>query len=390
MNDMRANAVELSIIMPCLNEIETLGACIEKAQKFIDDNGINGEIVIGDNGSDDGSIELAESMGARVAPVSKRGYGAACIGAADAANGQYIIMGDSDMSYDFSRLEGFVEQLRDGADLVMGNRFQGGIAKGAMPFKNRYLGNPVLSTIGKVLFKTKIGDFHCGLRGFSKDAYNRLGLTSPGMEFASEMVMKASLMDMDVREVPTTLDVDGRSRAPHLRPWRDGWRHLKLMFLYSPRYLFLVPGLAAFLLGIIAMFSLIFTKQALGYEALGSATLIYAAALVIVGAQAVLFSWAAKVYGIQSGMLPPDERITKFNRYFSSDRLLLIGVALFLVSAIGFIYSLYYWGMHGFGNLEPFAIASISVPVAIAAVLGCELILFALFTGIILIKNEPN
>jgi len=224
--------VELSIVMPCLNEAETLGTSIRKAAGFLARSGISGEIVIGDNGSTDGSARLARSKGARIVFAPQRGYGSAIRQATLAARGRYIILGDSDDSYDFSALEPFVEKLREGYDLVMGNRFLGGIRPGAMPWKNRYIGNPVLSSIGRLLFHCPIRDFHCGLRGFSLDAFHRMNLQSTGMEFASEMVIKASLGGMCMAEVPTTLDPHGRSGYPHLRPWRDGWRHLRLMLSY--------------------------------------------------------------------------------------------------------------------------------------------------------------
>ena len=243
------SVVELSIVMPCLNEAETLARCIGKATRFLDESGVAGEIVIGDNGSTDGSIEIAERHGARVVDVPIRGYGAAVYHAALAAKGRYVIMGDADDSYDFSALAPLVAKLRDGYDVVMGNRFLGGIRPGAMPWKNRYIGNPILSSIGRLFFRCPARDFHCGLRGFSADAFRRMDLRTTGMEFASEMVIRATLLGMRITEVPTTLDPDGRSRPPHLRPWRDGWRHLRFMLLFSPRWLFLIPGLALMLTG---------------------------------------------------------------------------------------------------------------------------------------------
>ena len=241
--------IELSIIMPCLNEAETLEVCVRKALAYLDRSGITGEVIVGDNGSTDGSQDIALRCGASVVDIPLRGYGAALYGATLAARGKYIVMGDSDDSYDFSNLDPFVAKLREGYDLVMGNRFAGGIKLGAMPWKNRYIGNPILSTIGKMLFRCPAGDFHCGLRGYSKEAFTRMDLRTTGMEFASEMVIKATLNRMKITEVPTTLSPDGRSRPPHLRPYRDGWRHLRFMLLFSPNWLFLYPGLGVMSLG---------------------------------------------------------------------------------------------------------------------------------------------
>ena len=246
------NELELSIVMPCLNEAETLEVCIRKAQESLRKDEISGEVVIADNGSEDGSQEIAERLGARVVPVSGRGYGAALHGGFEAARGRFVIMGDADDSYDFSSLMPFVEKLREGYDLVMGNRFLGGIEPGAMPPLHRYLGNPVLTGIGRLFFRSPAGDFHCGLRGFRRDAILGLGLQTTGMEFASEMVVKSTLMGLRIAEVPTTLSPDGRSRPPHLRSWRDGWRHLRFLLLYSPRWLFLYPGAVLMLLGLVS------------------------------------------------------------------------------------------------------------------------------------------
>ncbi|TZF91225.1 glycosyltransferase family 2 protein [Cognatilysobacter lacus] len=248
---------ELTILMPCLNEAETLATCVRKARRFLESSGIDGEILIGDNGSTDGSQAIARTEGATVVDISRRGYGAALIGGIEAAKGRYIIMGDADDSYDFSSLDTFVDRLRAGADLVMGNRFRGGIGERAMPFLHRYLGNPVLSWLGRLFYGIPIGDFHCGLRGFNRDRMRALNLTTPGMEFASEMVVKAAIAGYRVEEVPTTLQKDGRSRPPHLRTWRDGWRHLRFLLIFSPRFLYLIPGatlVTAGLLGVAATY----------------------------------------------------------------------------------------------------------------------------------------
>ena len=245
-------SIEISILMPCLNEEETLEACISDAAQWINDAKCAGEIVVADNGSSDRSVEIAERCGARVVHVPMRGYGEALYFGSLAARGRYIVMGDSDSSYDFANLSPFLERLRACDDLVMGNRFQGTIETGAMPKKNRYLGNPALSWIGRVFFRAPMGDFHCGLRAFRKDAFERLNLRTTGMEFASEMVIKGTLADLRISEVPIALRRDGRSRPPHLRPWRNGWRHLRFMLLCSPRWLFLYPGIITILIGLVA------------------------------------------------------------------------------------------------------------------------------------------
>src|SRR3954470_11821138 len=290
--------IELSILMPCLNEAETLAACIRKAQSYLERSGVSGEIIIGDNGSTDGSPEIARRCGARVIAIPLRGYGAALYGATQAACGQYCIMGDSDDSYDFTNLDGFLEKLRAGYDLVMGNRFTGEIKPGAMPWKNRYIGNPVLSAIGKTLFRSPAGDFHCGLRGYSKAAFRRMDLRTTGMEYASEMVIKATILNMRITEVPTTLSPDGRDRPPHLRPWRDGWRHLRFMLLYSPNWLFLLPGLALMLLGAVVTGRLLIGPWRIGGVELDVHTLLYASFAIFVGFQITLFGIFYKVLAI--------------------------------------------------------------------------------------------
>src|ERR1700761_8487272 len=285
------DSCELSILMPCLNEAETLGQCLAKAQGFLRRTGIRGEVIVADNGSTDGSQTIAASNGARVVAIKERGYGSALIGGIRAARGTYVIMGDSDDSYDFSNLDQFVEKLRAGYEMVMGNRFLGGIMPGAMPPLHRYLGNPVLSTIGRVFFRSPCSDFHCGLRGFRRDAILRLDLQAPGMEFASEMVVKATINKLRFAEVPIKLHPDGRSRPPHLRSWRDGWRHLRFLLLFSPRSLFLYPGFIMFAAGLLAMAWLLPGSRTVGGVTFDIHTLLYAAMLVAIGFQSMFF-WA--------------------------------------------------------------------------------------------------
>lgn len=375
--------LELSIIMPCLNESETIGSCIGDAQRFLKENNINGEVVIGDNGSTDGSVDIAKSMGARVVNVAARGYGSACTGAIHRAYGRYIIMGDSDGSYDFYNLMPFVEALRQGNDLVMGNRFKGGILPGAMPFKNRYIGNPLLSAVGRLLFSSRTGDFHCGLRGFSKTAFEKMKLQSTGMDFASEIVLKAELVGLKIDEVPTTLSPDGRSGKPHLRPWRDGLRHLRTMFIFSPRYLFLIPGLLLMLFGVIFGAALVHGPVYIGKAGFDIGSLVYAGASVVVGLQAVLFALLAKYYGFRAGFLPVDETVIKFFDVFRMERIIVAGVVVFILSCIGGLYSISVWMSADFGDLIPRQIIAIAAPSAAGAVCGSELMMFGMFLGVL-------
>jgi glycosyltransferase involved in cell wall biosynthesis len=364
--------IELTILMPCLNEAETLEACIVKARDYLERSGIAGEILIADNGSTDGSQAIAQVLGAVVVPVPQRGYGAALSAGIAAARGRYVIMADSDDSYDFSRLDGFVSRLRDGADLVMGNRFKGGIAKGAMPPLHRYLGNPVLSTIGRVLYRTPVGDFHCGLRGFSRAAILKLGLTSPGMEFASEMVMKASLAGLDIAEVPTTLSPDGRSRPPHLRSWRDGWRHLKLLLTFAPFSIFLYPGLALLALGGALFLPLLFGPLTLGRVTLDTGTLIFAATFIMTGFQLVWFHALARLFAVRMNLLPTSPRFERLRNRLSVDTACQVGAVFLLAALVATLASVGFWASRGFGELQPGTITRTASLVAVLAALGVQ------------------
>ena len=364
--------IELSILMPCLNEAETLGVCIEKARGYLEASGIKGEIIVADNGSTDGSQAIAQVLGAVVVTVAQRGYGAALGAGIAAARGRFVIMGDSDDSYDFSQLDGFVSRLRGGADLVMGNRFKGGIAKGAMPALHRYLGNPVLSTIGRVLYRTPVGDFHCGLRGFSRAAVLKLGLTSPGMEFASEMVMKASLAGLNIAEVPTTLSPDGRSRPPHLRSWRDGWRHLKLLLTFAPFSIFLYPGLALLALGGALFLPLLFAPVTLGGVTLDTGTLIFAATFIMTGFQLVWFHALARLFAVRMNLLPTSPRFERLRSRLSVDTACQIGAVFLLMAFLATVASVGFWASRGFGPLEAGTITRTASLVAVLAALGMQ------------------
>jgi glycosyltransferase involved in cell wall biosynthesis len=384
--------VEISIIMPCLNEAETLEVCIRKAMGYLKRTGIRGEVVIGDNGSTDGSQHIALKCGARVVKVAQRGYGAALFGATLAARGKYIVMGDSDDSYDFSSLDPFVDKLRQGYDLVMGNRFAGGIKPGAMPWKNRYIGNPILSTIGRVLFRCPAKDFHCGLRAYSRDAFTRMDLRTTGMEFASEMVIKATLEQMKIAEVPTTLSPDGRSRPPHLRPYRDGWRHLRFMLLYSPNWLFLFPGLALLLVGLAGTALLEQQSIQLSHARLGLDTLIYLAFMSIVGYQSVLFAALSRIYAVQEHLYPASPGYRHIFRYFNLERGLIAGSLIALVGLGAAVYAFLMWRNAGFGNLDIEHVGRIVIPSGLAITLGVETVLFSFFLstlGINIRRNSP-
>jgi glycosyltransferase involved in cell wall biosynthesis len=381
-----SEACEFTILMPCLNEAETLGSCISKARAFLAHNGGTGEVVIADNGSTDGSQAIAAANGARVVHVAERGYGSALLGGIRAARGKYVIMGDSDDSYDFSRLDAFVEQLHAGYQLVMGNRFRGGILPGAMPPLHRYLGNPLLTAVGRLFFRSGCGDFHCGLRGFDRDAILGLDLQASGMEFASEMVVKATIAKLRLTEVPTTLSPDGRTRPSHLRSWRDGWRHLRFLLLFSPRSLFLYPGFALFIVGCLAMAWLLPQPRRVGSVGFDVHTLLYASLAVVVGFQSMMFWVFAKVYGMRERIVPPDPWFRSLMSVVSLEAGLIIGAAL-LLGGLGLaIYALSSWGAEGFGALAYAATMRLVIPSSTAILLGFQIIYGAFFVSILEIR----
>ncbi len=382
------SSLELSVVMPCLNEAETLGTCIEKAQRALRDLAITGEIVVADNGSTDGSQAIAARLGARVVHVQPRGYGSALLGGIAAARGKYIIMGDADDSYDFTNLGPFVEKLREGYDLVMGNRYQGGIRPGAMPPLHRYLGNPVLTGFGRLLFRSPCGDFHCGLRGFSKAAVMALDLRTTGMEFASEMVVKATLRKMRITEVPTPLSPDGRCRPPHLRSWRDGWRHLRFMLLYSPRWLFLYPGAVLMLLGLMTGLWLTPGPRAIGGVILDVHTLLFAAMAVVIGFQAIAFAVCTKIFAISEGLLPEDPRLNTLFRYINLEVGLMVGTTLLCIGLFGSIYAVGAWGARSFGPLDPPRTLRIVIPAITSLTLGCQIILSSFFLSVLGLRRR--
>jgi glycosyltransferase involved in cell wall biosynthesis len=379
---------ELTILMPCLNEAETLATCIVKANESLKNLRIAGEVLIADNGSTDGSQEIARSLGARVVQVERKGYGNALMRGIATARGKYVIMGDSDDSYDFTNLGPFVDKLRAGYDLVMGNRFMGGIQPGAMPNLHRYLGNPVLTAIGRLFFKSPSGDFHCGLRGFNREAMLGLDLRTTGMEFASEMVVKSTLHNLRITEVPTTLQPDGRSRPPHLRSWRDGWKHLRFLMLYSPRWLFLYPGLllmgAGLVVGLLLLQGPIFIGG-LGFDA---QTLLYAAAAIVLGFQAIAFGVFTKVFAISEGLLPEDPKLNVTTIKLNLEKGLILGTCLIITGLVCSVYSVLTWKQSHFGILNPARTLRIIIPAITALIIGVQIVFSSLFLSVLGLRRR--
>jgi len=379
--------LELTILMPCLNEAETIATCVKKAFIYLSRSGIPGEVLIADNGSTDGSREIAKRLGARVVSICERGYGAALIGGIGAARGRFVIMGDADDSYDFSQLDGFVVKLREGYDLVMGNRFKGGIEPGAMPPLHRWLGNPLLSFIGRIFFKAELGDFHCGLRGFNTSAIRNLKLRSRGMEFASEMVVRCRLARMRIAEVPTTLKKDGRSHPPHLRAWRDGWRHLRFLLMFSPRWLFFYPGLALLFLGVLLSILLlpgpVFLTPTLSIDV---HTLIVAAITTLIGMQCISFAVVVQRYATARGLLPPSEVAERFLAPLTLERVLIAALCIGVLGLTGLAWCALQWADQGFGPLQYGALIRILTISITGIALALQLAFTAFLSAIIAIE----
>jgi glycosyltransferase involved in cell wall biosynthesis len=371
--------LELTILMPCLNEAETLEICVKKALGYLQRSGIRGEVLISDNGSSDGSQAIATAAGARVVHAPQRGYGGALIAGIEAAQGRFVIMGDADDSYDFSQLDAFVAGLRGGAQLVMGNRFRGGIKPGAMPPLHRYLGNPVLTGIGRLLFRSPCGDFHCGLRGFDRAAIRSLHLRTTGMEFASEMVVKATIHGLRIEEVPTVLSPDGRSRAPHIRSWRDGWRHLRFLLVLSPRAIFLYPGLALVLVGVLAGAVLTVSDISVGGVTLSYHTLAFAGTAIVLGSQMISFWIFAKLVAIDLGVLPPDARLERVLNRVPLEVGLITGGVIALLGAVTAGLAVVDWMEAGFGALAPGHAIRLVIVGTTAIVLGAQIIFGSFF-----------
>ena|SRR5579872_2034073 len=383
-------APDLTILMPCLNEAETLALCIKKARTGIERAGVSGEILIADNGSTDGSIAIAEKLGARVVHVKPKGYGNALRHGIEAAQGRWIIMGDSDDSYDFSNIAGFVEKLRDGCDLVMGCRLPRGggtVMPGAMPWKNRWIGNPSLSFVGRLFFRSPAQDFHCGLRGFSKAAYDRMDLKTTGMEFASEMVIKATLKSMRIAETPITLHRDGRSRPPHLKPWRDGWRHLRFMLIYSPRWLFLVPGLLLCLAGFAVANLTYWVPLKIGGVVFDAGTLMVACMWMIIGVQFVALACFTKVFAIAEGLLPEDPRFTRVFKFFTLEKGICLGLAVLALGLTMLIHAFWIWKQADYGTLDSAQNLRRLISAAAAIVIGIQTISSSFFMSVLGLKT---
>jgi glycosyltransferase involved in cell wall biosynthesis len=386
-----AESIELTILMPCLNEAETLARCIKKAKIGIQKSGVRGEIIIADNGSTDGSQAIAEKSGARVVRVEEKGYGSALRGGIQAAAGKWILMGDADDSYDFSEAGRFVKKFQEGFELVMGCRLPiggGTILPGAMPWKNRWIGNPILSFTGRFFFKSPARDFHCGLRGFTKEAFEKMDLQTTGMEFASEMVIKATLKQLKIAEVPVTLHKDGRSRPPHLKPWRDGWRHLRFMLLFSPRWLFLAPGLLLSILGFIAAAALSFTTFHFGRIVFDVGTLVVACMAVIIGSQLVAFAFFTKVFAIAEGLLPDDPQFSRAFKFFTLEKGILAGLIILLAGIILLAHALWVWRQANYGSLDYAQNLRRLIPAATLIVLGIQSVFSSFFMSALGLKTR--
>ncbi len=367
--------------MPCLNEANTVQACVRAARDYLEKSGVSGEVVVADNGSTDGSPSLAAAAGARVLAVPERGYGAALMAGIESAQGRFVIMGDADCSYDFSSLDAYVERLRAGADLVMGNRFKGGIADGAMPLLHRHLGNPVLSFVGRLFFRSRIGDFHCGLRGFSREAIRGLGLITPGMEFASEMIAKASLSGLRIEEVPTMLRPDQRGRPSHLRTWRDGWRHLRFLLLFCPRWLFLYPGIALLVAGLLGLMLGLAGVQSIGPVSLGVHKLLYLGGATILGIQFIMFALLTKWIAVLAGLVPEPAWMKRWASSFTIENGLLLGLGAFLVGLFWSLWLTVDWGRGGFGPLDPAQTMRSAIPAVTLMAVGMQAGIGSFFAG---------
>jgi glycosyltransferase involved in cell wall biosynthesis len=384
------SSLELTIPMPCLNEVETVAVCVQKARGFLERTGIVGEVLVADNGSTDGSVELARRVGARVVHVAQKGYGSALLGGIRAARGRFVIMADSDDSYDFSQLDLFVERLRAQNHLVMGHRFRGGIRSGAMPLLHRYLGNPLLSFAGRLFFSSRVGDFHCGLRGVDRAAALKLGLNSPGMEFASEMIVKATLAGWRIAEVPITLSPAGRTRAPHLRTWRDGWRHLRFLLMMTPRWLLLYPGAALILLGTVAEGAILHGTLVIDGVGFDIHSMLYAAGATVLGLQLVLFSLLARTIGVVKNVLPMSRSLARFLRLFTLERGILLGLTLGATGLGLAVYSVASWARASLGALDPTAMMRVAIPSVTLMLAGAEIFFASFLLGFIDLRASPT
>jgi len=382
--------VELSVVMPCLNEAETLQRCIEKVQRVLCEHRISGEIIVADNGSTDGSSGIAARMGARVVRVKEKGYGNALRGGTASARGKFVITVDSDNSHDLAEIPAFLSKLRSGYDLVIGNRFTGGIQPGAMPRLHRYFGSPVLTRVGQLFFRSPCGDQQCGFRGFSRVAFSKMRLRATGMEFASEMVLKAASLRLRIAEVPTIHFRSGRQRPPHLRPWRDGWRHLRLMLLHSPRWLFFYPGVLLMASGLLVGLWLMPGPRIMNGIAFDIHTLLYAATAVLLGFQAITFGAFTKICAIREGLLPEDLRFERLLRFISLELGLAVGGLLVAAGLGASVYAVGSWGVQHFGDLDPVKAMRLIIPAVFALTLGGQIMLSSFFLSVLLLGRAPE
>lgn len=386
---MKKGQIEVTIVMPCLNEAESLPYCLSKAFTFLATNNISGEVIVVDNGSIDNSVAIAREHKATVIAEPEKGYGSAIMAGIEKANGKYIIIGDADDSYDFAHLMPFIELLKLGNDLVIGNRFKGEIKKGAMPFLHRYIGNPFLSFIGRIFFRTHVGDFLCGLRGITKSCYNRLDLRTTGMEFGPEMIVKAALHNMKMAETPIILYPDKRTRSSHLKTWQDGWRNLRFLLLFSPRWLFLIPGIFLIALGLSGTIALAYGPIKLGHKKLDVHTLVYTSAFILVGLQLISFYIFSRVYAAMQGLWPGQEKFyERFTKYFKLERGIFVGVVLFLTGILLLIKSFLYWQHARFGNLDPLIVLRWVVPSGLLLVLGLQIVMSFFYLSFLTIKSK--
>ena len=382
---------ELSIVIPCLNEEKSLPYCLEKAKRFLSENNVSGEIIVVDNGSTDNSINIAKQFEARIINETEKGYGRALATGMKAANGKFIIMGDADDSYDFYPLLPFLDGLRNGYDLVVGNRFAGGIQKGAMPFLHQYIGNPALSFTSKLFFRSKVGDILCGLRGMTKEAFEKMELRTTGMEFCPEMIVKATLHKMKVAEVPIKLYPDKRNRASHLQTWQDGWRNLRFLLLYSPKWLFLIPGLIMLVLGFILSLFLIRSPLPFAGKKLDVHTLIYTSGCILIGFQFITFYFFTRLYAATHGLLPFQEKfLLDFNRFFKLEKGLLVGFLLVIGGIVLSLKSFLFWEHTGFGNLDPMVVLRWVIPSMTLVILGVQIIISFFYLSFLTINSKQG
>ncbi|MBO0727970.1 MAG: glycosyltransferase family 2 protein [Acidimicrobiaceae bacterium] len=390
MNSEDGMTLDVSVVMPCLNEAETLEHCILEATAALERAQLRGEIVVADNGSVDGSQAIAGRLGARVVHISEKGYGSALRGGILAAGAPLVVMGDADGSYDFSAISAFVDKLREGHDIVIGNRFQGGILPGAMPALHRWIGNPVLSFLGRLFFTSPVGDFHCGIRAFRRDAYLDLRLKTTGMEFASEMIIMASLAGLRIAEIPVSLRPDGRSRKPHLRTWRDGWRHLRFMLLYSPRWLFLLPGVTMMAVGLAGAARLALGPQQIGSVTFGVHTLLLSGLVAIVGYQVIVFGVFTRTFAATEGIYPESRWFVWLQRYVTLEKGLLVGLAMLLGGVAAVMVAFSSWQSVGFGRLDATVTMRQMIPAGVLVVLGTQTIFSSFFLSILGLRRAPD